>query len=199
MTEQLASAQWKAQRIKELLGDVPPHATIIDVGCGDGLLTACLASLFFEHTVIGVDTDMAVIAHAQRMHADVQFHAINQLNDITAYTPTILIASLMLHHVPRAEQQTTVHELMSLLPIGGMLIILEYNPYCPSVQLTRLTDVHERNATFISCNTLYQWLQTDSASVTHEYYLHVPTWLAWCERVVPQQLARVYGVKFRKK
>ncbi|WP_045227215.1 class I SAM-dependent methyltransferase [Methyloterricola oryzae] len=58
--------RWARERLAEL--NLRPDDTILDIGCGDGRITAVLAELVPEGRVVGMDLSADMIAYAQARH-----------------------------------------------------------------------------------------------------------------------------------
>jgi len=59
--------QWGTRLIAEL--DLQEHARVLDLGCGDGTLTARLAALFPHGEVVGIDASEGMLAIARQKAA----------------------------------------------------------------------------------------------------------------------------------
>ena len=59
--------------VLELLAGVDPVRTVLEVGCGEGHMTARLARRFPEAHVLGTDASPAIIEEARRLHPDLLF------------------------------------------------------------------------------------------------------------------------------
>lgn len=65
--------RWARERLAEL--NLCPDDAVLDIGCGDGRITAALARHVPEGQVVGVDLSADMIAHAQahHVHANLAF------------------------------------------------------------------------------------------------------------------------------
>ena len=61
-----SQAVWAGELLSRL--SLPRHARVLDVGCGDGQITAQIAASVPEGFVLGVDASPPMIAHAQAQH-----------------------------------------------------------------------------------------------------------------------------------
>ena len=59
----------------ELLATTRPVATVLEVGCGEGVVTAQLARLFPGARVVGCDLSPAIVAEARERHPGLSFEA----------------------------------------------------------------------------------------------------------------------------
>jgi ubiquinone/menaquinone biosynthesis C-methylase UbiE len=129
--EAIEFAQIRAQTIKDLLPQLnEPGSTLLDFGCGDGLLTNYLQLVFFQAEVIGADQSPHAIAQARENFPEITFNAINSKQLPFADNMfNAAIVSLVLHHITRAEHKQWINELMRILKPHGYLIIQELNPF----------------------------------------------------------------------
>lgn len=58
--------RWARERLVDL--DLRPDDTVLDIGCGDGRITAALAEQVPEGRVVGVDLSADMVAHALAHH-----------------------------------------------------------------------------------------------------------------------------------
>lgn len=67
----LRSHTWRtaANSAAYLLAELPPHARVLDIGCGPGTITADLAALVPEGHVTGLDSAPGVLEHARETAA----------------------------------------------------------------------------------------------------------------------------------
>lgn len=112
----------------QILPLVPKGASVLDGGCGAGLFIGLLADLGLISGAVGFDSSAPAIALARRMQTrlspgvPVEFLHI----DATAPWPTERydVVSLIdvLHHVPRAFQQTVLSNARECVKPGGVLL-----------------------------------------------------------------------------
>lgn len=130
MNDAVAFTQFKAQWIKEVTPELnSPGVKILDVGCGDGLMTYYLQEVFFQAQVIGVDKDVT-IEKARKQFPDISFISF-QDDTFTIDTKDsfdVIIISFMLHHLTAQQQNALLESIDTYLKSGGILIILEFNP-----------------------------------------------------------------------
>ena len=95
-------------------------ATVVDLGCGPGQLTAGLAERWPTATVLGVDSSSAMVARAQQHAGDrVQFVE----GDLRTWSPTapvdVLVSNATLQWVP--DHRALLPRLLAALRPGGWL------------------------------------------------------------------------------
>jgi trans-aconitate methyltransferase len=64
-----AQRQWAAELLQQL--KLKPAENVLDIGCGDGKVTAAIAALVPDGSVTGVDLSGAMIVHAQHTYGGV--------------------------------------------------------------------------------------------------------------------------------
>lgn len=103
-------------------------ARVLDVGCGDGKITAEIAGQVPEGKVIGVDASPDMIKHATNTHTEEHPHLSFQLDkaeNLNFHSEFHTIVSLSCFHwIREAEQALT--KLCQFLKPGGEILILTY-------------------------------------------------------------------------
>ncbi|MFL6129712.1 MAG: trans-aconitate 2-methyltransferase [Mycobacteriales bacterium] len=110
-------------------------AVVVDLGCGDGSLTATLAGRWPEASVLGVDSSAAMLADAAgRATARLRF-ALGRIEDWRPDQPVdVLVSNAALHWVP--DHRSHLPRLLGLLAPGGWLAIqMPGNTDAPSHRL----------------------------------------------------------------
>jgi SAM-dependent methyltransferase len=125
--------------------------SIVDLGCENGLLTLCLASMYPEATVVGIDRIPAALRTARSFTMDgyedrVSFALadISRIGSLAKVDPAeLVVASLVLHEVldlPDSAKYRAGAGLAHLVEQGGSLITINRFPR-PAEQIPRLSEV----------------------------------------------------------
>lgn len=110
---------------------VGPATSVIDVGCGPGVVAVHIAVSLPAASVVAVDTSEALLARVERRAADVGVGA--RVRTVVAdlehalpdLPPADLVwASMVLHHVP--DPVVTLRHLRDWLRPGGSLVMVEF-------------------------------------------------------------------------
>lgn len=105
--------------------NVPADARVLDIGCGDGFLTAALAARAAEGFVVGADASPRMIATAHRnapRHGAGPVFVVADARRLPLTGPFDLVVSFnALHWVP--EQDRALAEIAALLRPGGRAVV----------------------------------------------------------------------------
>ncbi len=110
-----------------LLGHVPPHGTVLEIGIGTGGLLADLAGL--ASSLIGVDHSPAMLEEARRRLLERGVNGVElRLGEMTHLpladaSTDCIIASMVLHHA--ADPPAVLAEARRVLVRGGVLLIAD--------------------------------------------------------------------------
>ncbi len=161
MNESIEFAQYRAQSIKDLVPQLnKPTIQILDFGCGDGLLTNYLQTVFFEATVSGADQSAVALEHAHITYPEISFTKIkNHQLSFPDNSFDCVVASLVLHHIAREEHAHWIAEIMRVLKPNGMFIVQELNPYNLFAYWRFKRDPEEKGAQMVSLFYLSQLLK----------------------------------------
>ncbi|MER5635575.1 methyltransferase domain-containing protein [Kitasatospora sp. NPDC002227] len=115
------------------LSGARPGDRALDVGCGTGYLTRCVAhAVGPTGTVLGVDPSPDVLAHARRRAAR---HPHCTFTDgIAEELPgpddayDVVVSSLMVHHLPEGVRARAAAEMFRVLRPGGRLLLADFRP-----------------------------------------------------------------------
>lgn len=91
---------------KKFLKQLPSNATILDVGCGSGLLILNLSNCFPKMKFIGIDTSSAAIEQAKLnllQKKSVTFRIVNPHWKIAPNSVDIIMATFLCHHLTDDE------------------------------------------------------------------------------------------------
>lgn len=125
--------QWNAERYSEhfqfvhqygrdvfSLIDAPSGAFVVDLGCGNGALSAQLNEMGFH--VLGIDASPEMLATARREHPDLDFLLADAIN-FTLNTPAdVIFSNAVFHWIDAAQQNRMLKNLASQLKKGGQLV-----------------------------------------------------------------------------
>ena len=119
-----------------LLPLIPPAASVLDVGCGSGLLTVLAADCIDVGRVVGFDSSPPAIALARTAGSSLTAAGRPvpeyQLLDATADWPAGLFDVVavvdVLHHIPPAAQRAVVERSAAKVAPGGRLIYKDIGP-----------------------------------------------------------------------
>lgn len=120
-------------RQSALLSYVSPSGTVVDVGCGTGIVSCLLALALPGKRVVGLDIDRRRIDWCSRLargipnvtflHADIQDYIFPPIQEA--------ICLDVLHHLPPSAQDRLVFSIAANLSSGGRFILFEVdkNPH----------------------------------------------------------------------
>jgi trans-aconitate 2-methyltransferase len=117
----LAYADERGRPFVELLArvDDPAPATVVDLGCGPGNLTALLTERWPSAEVRGVDSSPEMIAEARASHPEIDF----EIGDVRDWRPAepvdVLVSNATLQWVPGHLE--LLSELLAAVRPGGRL------------------------------------------------------------------------------
>jgi SAM-dependent methyltransferase len=127
----------KARELLDLISrrlGAPGEMRALDVGCGTGETDAYLAPHLAE--LEGVDVSDRVLETARRRNPTVGYTAYDgERLPFEAGRFDLSFAICVLHHVPSAQWERFLREMARVVRPGGLVAIVEHNPYNP---LTRL-------------------------------------------------------------
>src|SRR5437764_604008 len=86
----------------DLVGQVAPSspASVVDLGCGPGALTASLARRWPSAQVLGIDSSPEMIAQATEYQTDAVSFALADATDFSAVGVDVLVSNALLQWVP---------------------------------------------------------------------------------------------------
>jgi len=122
-----ARLRWRLCPFEEIERHVPKEGTIIDIGCGYGLLANFLVLRSSKRDVTGIDLSVGRITVAQKTtdnRKKIQFELMDAL-DLQLGKYSTVIMSDFLHHIDCEAQEELLAHCYQKLPPGGLLIIEE--------------------------------------------------------------------------
>ena len=189
-----AAAEWMAAQ-----GIRPEH--IVDFGCGTGNNIPTLLDAFPDAHVTGFDISAESVQMARERFADdarVDF----------ASSPEGLVADWVymngvMHHVPAAEQDQVLAQVVRLARPGGAVTIFDNNPFNPGARLVMKLIPFDHNAKMVSPYRLRTGLSAAGLARPELHFLFVfPSVLAPLRRLEPAlqryPIGAQYGVFGRR-
>ena len=108
---------------------LPDHGTIIELGCGPGLMSNYLALKLKNIKVIGLDLDENKIKIAKTTRKDRTNIDFMVKDACLGMLPSAgVIMTDFLHHLPKSEHSTLLDVIYKNLEKDGRLVILEVDP-----------------------------------------------------------------------
>lgn len=125
-------------------GVIPHKASIVNIGCGFGMLDYMLVMLSEERRILGIDYDedkIALAAHCFARNERIRFEYADALNYELPHAD-VFILSDMLHYLSLVEQEHLLLGCARRLNPGGMMIIRDGDTVREDRhRLTRLTEI----------------------------------------------------------
>jgi 2-polyprenyl-3-methyl-5-hydroxy-6-metoxy-1,4-benzoquinol methylase len=113
------------------IASLGPYRTVVDVGCGDGLLTRLVARDQPDADVLGIDVVPPPVADEGRVRFEQLTAA--ALRDRAPRSFDLVLVADVLHHVPVPERTEFLAACADLVADGGILIVKEWergsNPF----------------------------------------------------------------------
>ena len=141
----------KAHVLHELilrrLGKEKP--AMLDVGCGIGSFHPLLRGMVGR--LSGIDVSSACIAQARADNRDVQYSEFDGINfpfDDASFD--LVTAICVMHHVAPPEWAGFMREMRRVVRPGGLVCVIEHNPYNPLTRLAVARCEFDREAVLLS-------------------------------------------------
>jgi SAM-dependent methyltransferase len=145
-------------------------SSVLDVGCGTGSLAALIAGRVKR--LVGVDVSSQSIAEASKRIPNCEFHAYEgdklPLEDDTM---DIVFTSCVMHHVPPKDWTTFTQEMARVVRPGGLVAIIEHNPWNPLTRLAVSSCEFDRDAVLLTRKTARQLLKEAGLVVQDEAFM----------------------------
>lgn len=146
-------AKYKAEKLAEWLPTIftGTPTSILDFGCGDGLMTHFVKQEFPTALVHGVDPSSESIKIAQEQYPELTFHVSGAtLPFFNNEHFDVIYAAGVFHHIPFELHTHFIQELNRILKPGGILVIFELNPLNPGTQYIFKNTPMDADATMLT-------------------------------------------------
>jgi 2-polyprenyl-3-methyl-5-hydroxy-6-metoxy-1,4-benzoquinol methylase len=147
---------------------------LLDVGCGVGRLHSLLANNFGR--ISGVDMSAESIEQARCDNPGVDYR-INAGPDLPYDSESfdIVTAVNVVHHVPPVMWPTFIMELKRVTRLGGLVCVIEHNPFNPITRLGVLRCPFDKDANLLSARRARRLLtQAGLTNVRSEHFVLFP-------------------------
>jgi SAM-dependent methyltransferase len=176
-------AEYKAR----YLGRVLPRdfrGTILDFGCGIGLLANFLSRHFPESRLDGYDPSSESLANVDPdLARRGTFRSrLDQLGN--AYD--LIVVANVLHHVPPGERPKILAELAGRLAPGGRVAMFEHNPWNPATRWMVERCAFDKDAVLLPAGEAVGCFLSAQLEVERrDYIVFMPHFAAWLRRLEP--------------
>jgi len=118
---------------KDIDRAVPESGLILDLGCGDGIITNYLALKGIKRKLIGVEVDSNRVKDADKGLGNTEYKKANILNIRFPKVDTVLMVHLLHHVFSKKGQEKIIKKSVEALAKGGKVIIVEVD-YKPRIK-----------------------------------------------------------------
>lgn len=135
------------------------QVSVLDYGCGTGILLSHLAALGLCGEMVGTDVSSPMLAEGRKRwhHRRQDVNFVLQDGAIAPFKSDrfdIVLISSVLHHVPPAERFGVYREARRLLRPSGLLVIFEHNPRNPLTRWVVARTPIDRDAILLDASEL---------------------------------------------
>lgn len=195
-------AEYKAQKIQEWFPDlVQKKISILDFGCGDGLMTSFVQHIFVHADMYGVDPSTESIEIAREAYEGIHFSPSDETLHFPDNSFDFIYAAGVFHHIPFDQHEHYKKELLRVLKPNGTLLLFELNPLNPLTVYTFKTNPIDQNAQMMTPWYTKKLLQSEGNTILRFYCffpkaLHVLRFLEPYLTWLP--FSALYAVSMRK-
>ena len=172
-----------ADLFAEHFGNARP--SLLDVGCGVGVMHRALKPLV--GALAGTDPSTEALARASREHPGVDYrrqHGGPLPWEDASFDTTLAVC--VFHHVPPPERIALATEMRRVTRPGGLVVIIEHNPYNPLTRLAVARCPFDHDAVLLGAGETRRLLRQAALKRVHSrHFLLFPAanrWTAAAER-----------------
>ena len=194
-------ARYKLARIRQLCGASAP-ASILDIGCGVGLLTERLGQAFPGSRVMGLDLSPQSVEQAASRCAkwpNVTFRAYAGTRlPVGIEGVELVILANVLHHVDPEHRQAFLAEVVRpALQPGARVVVFEHNPYNPLTRFVVRSCAFDRDAQLLTRGQTTRLLRRSGLEIVRrDYLVFFPHPLRWLRRFEPRLGSLPLGAQY---
>ena len=168
----VAKAQRLAALFKRQFGDRRP--ALIDIGCGIGRLHPLLVPIC--STVAGCDPSADCIAQARVANPAIDYQqGDGQRLNRAERTFDVALAVCVYHHLLPAERAALTAEMRRVVRPGGLIVIIEHNPWNPLTRLAVARCPFDHDAVLLDWRESRQLLAEGGLTLAQsEHFLLLP-------------------------
>jgi SAM-dependent methyltransferase len=146
------------------------QSSVLDVGCGTGSLATLVAGQVKRF--VGIDVSSESITEAKRRLPGNEFYAYGgETFPIEDESIDIAFTSCVMHHVPPIGWPKFVAEMARVVRPGGLVAIIEHNPWNPLTRLAVSSCEFDRDAVLLTRKTATRLLKQSGLSVRDQAYI----------------------------
>lgn len=192
-------AEYKAKKLAEWFPDyASSEVSLLDFGCGDGLMTYFVKNAFKNASVYGVDPSPKSVEEAKSQFSGIEFCLSSDQHshlDFKNESFDLIFSAGVFHHIPFAMHQSYISELIRILKPNGHLVIFELNPLNPLTTLTFKRNPIDRHA-----KMMWPWytsrLEKKYGKTTTKFYCFYPKFLSWLRKTEPFMTKVPFGALY---
>jgi SAM-dependent methyltransferase len=162
-------AQYKVSVLKKLLKRQPSR--ILEFGCGVGSNIGHLITAFPNVTIAGCDISQKCLEVAAKGNPSTEFFCLDVSPSAHKESFDLVFIANVFHHIPPAQQKSTVMLIRQLMTKTGDLFIFEHNPYNPVTRHIVNTCPFDADAQLLKPKALISQLESAGFSIVRKHYI----------------------------
>ena len=184
-----------AELFAEHIDDRP--LSLLDVGCGVGLMHSRLRGIVAS--LAGTDVSRRAIARAAQEHPEVEYRAfVGAALPWESHVFDVSLAVCVFHHVARRERAALMREMHRVARPGGLVVIIEHNPWNPLTRLAVARCPFDADAELLDARAgrLLMMMAAAFAQVHSRHFLMMPSAAGWSRRIEKRARSLPIGAQY---